>query len=443
MASLNSASQPCTLASLPLELLAQILSLLPSLVDLKAAVQATSIFHQAYLSDRKRILYVILHATLGNRVFVDAYAVQTTLHFQHLDYLARHDAVEHFVTFIHQRYPVLPTNTILQLPECSVEGLAGISSFFSSTIRPLLQNVFQMFLQKIPLGVEIDPISTLETRQIMRALYRFELWCSLHGAGSGTSPDYPLLLHAGPVNLLMNLFEVYEPWELEEIACIYTLLHKMYKGIFDDVRERFEEEDKALEEANKADAHERYFFPVRRSLHVATHQSTFPEPTYWQTLGIPREDWRNGALSKGLRWHLRVMRASDVFAKLRMILSEVAFLADETSLARALSWEAQTHRRQVQPSSRDGLEPPDLVRISDRLRVTELRQLLLLFGDGAEDKQPLGWVVVFRGKYCNWYGGVLPWELKCWGWVFWDSQRLEKTGMLEKLAGPWTGEPPW
>ncbi|KAK3305233.1 uncharacterized protein B0T15DRAFT_555182 [Chaetomium strumarium] len=481
MAPLKSAREPCTLASLPVELVSQILSLLPSLVDLKAAVQATSIFHQAYLSDRRRILYVALQATLGDSVFVDAYAVQTTSHFQNLAQVARQTAIEHFITFIHQRFPFLPRNTILQLPACSVEDLTGISGFFFSAIRPLLQKVPEMFLQVAPPGVVVDPVSTLETRRIMRALYRFELWCNLYGAGSDACPNYPPLPRGGPIGLLENFFEVYQPWEREEIACVYTMLFEMYEGIFDDVRLRFEEDDKALEEeeASKADVHEvvrhglggsaaykafcsrpgrekppadghppsvaeelryfsdhssRFFFPVRPTLHVTTQRITYPTPPNRDTLGVPQDHWRNGALAKGLKWHLRVMGSGDVYAKLRMILSEVAFLSDQNSLSQALSSNAQTERRKRDRTfSRYLLEPPNLL------------ELLSLFGADAEDEPPLAWFVVFRGRYCNWCGGVLPWGLKCWGWVFWDRQRLEKMAgwMLERLAGPCSGEGPY
>jgi hypothetical protein len=402
-----------------------------------------------------RTLYFVLYATLGDSVFVDAYAVQRTSHFPYLPSADRQPKAERFITSIH-RYHEESRNTILPLqsPECRVENLAAMSGFYFSTIRPLLQKVPEMFLQKTLPGMEIDPISTLETRRIMRALYRFELWCNLYGAGSDTSLNLPLPPPGGPVDILRNFSEVYEPWEIEEIDCIYTLLHEMYEGIFDEVRDRCDAEDqrKRRELGSGCDTlgavggwllreippggsgvfnyrSSDYFFPIRPELQVATL-------TTRSKLGAHRHGWRNGALAKGLKWHLRVMGASGVKAKLRMIMSEVAPSSGCSSLAHALSWKTQMRRRELHPSSRDGLEPPDLVGISGTLCEIELKKLLLIFGAGAEDKQPVGWDIVFRGKYCNYYGGVLRWELKCWGWVFWDGRRL-KTRLLEELAPPW------
>jgi hypothetical protein len=44
------------------------------------------------------------------------------------------------------------------------------------------------------------------------------------------------------------------------------------------------------------------------------------------------------------------------------------------------------------------------------------------------DAPPLGWVVLWRGEYSNWFGEVIPSSLQDWGYVFWDGRRLHMFG---------------
>ncbi|KAL2691237.1 hypothetical protein Neosp_001618 [[Neocosmospora] mangrovei] len=55
-------------------------------------------------------------------------------------------------------------------------------------------------------------LSRTERIRIMRALYRFQLWCNLFGR-SETGFD--------EVRILDMFFGLYEPWEVEEINSVY------------------------------------------------------------------------------------------------------------------------------------------------------------------------------------------------------------------------------
>ncbi|KAK4233133.1 hypothetical protein C8A03DRAFT_19727 [Achaetomium macrosporum] len=65
-----------------------------------------------------------------------------------------------------------------------------------------------------------------------------------------------------------------------------------------------------------------------------------------------------------------------------------------------------------------------------------MTSLTLLHGGDAENQPPLAWAILFRGMYCNWYEGMLTWELKQWGWVFWDGPRLNRTGAMDLVIWP-------
>jgi hypothetical protein len=74
---------PSRLETLPSELGSQILASLCHLDDLKAAVHASPVLYSQYRENRKTVLYNVLQTTLGNRILVDAYAVQTSAPLKH------------------------------------------------------------------------------------------------------------------------------------------------------------------------------------------------------------------------------------------------------------------------------------------------------------------------------------------------------------------------
>jgi hypothetical protein len=56
----------------------------------------------------------------------------------------------------------------------------------------------------------------------------------------------------------------------------------------------------------------------------------------------------------------------------------------------------------------------------------EARRERLAFSRDVEDGPPLSWVIYWRGRYSNYYGGNIQSSLQTWGHVFWDSKRLIK-----------------
>lgn len=54
---------------------------------------------------------------------------------------------------------------------------------------------------------------------------------------------------------------------------------------------------------------------------------------------------------------------------------------------------------------------------------------------------PLAWVILWRGRFVNVYGGYIPVPLKEYGWVVWDGCRLDSMGVREHIAGQWNAAP--
>lgn len=70
--------------------------------------------------------------------------------------------------------------------------------------------------------------------RIFRALYRFQLFCNLFGTGRYLSPRQ-LRLIFDAVDILDLFICVFEPWEVEEIFCVYAFAKFKYNKVFNDI----------------------------------------------------------------------------------------------------------------------------------------------------------------------------------------------------------------
>jgi hypothetical protein len=92
------------------------------------------------------------------------------------------------------------------------------------------------------------------------------------------------------------------------------------------------------------------------------------------------------------------------------------------SIESALAWNTQRMRRDLHPSDRDRAQSN---------------------GDGMpferdhEDRPPLAWVVLWRGRYSSWFGGRIPISVKRWGYVFWDCRRLNTSRGKDVVLRVW------
>ncbi|KAL9069540.1 MAG: hypothetical protein Q9161_005458 [Pseudevernia consocians] len=106
-----------------------------------------------------------------------------------------------------------------------------ILSQLQHAVRFAMKDFCKTTLSRDPLSGEkekdIKPLSTNEARRISRALYRFELFCRIFS-------------HAGfTVKIKLDCMEMchlflnqFPPWEVEEIACIRDYIIDRYAGLF-------------------------------------------------------------------------------------------------------------------------------------------------------------------------------------------------------------------
>jgi hypothetical protein len=229
--------QVATLEALPAELRRHVLSHVAEDLDgLRALVLASPVYYQQYLLDQKALLRLGLTATLGNSL-VDAYAVQTSarLYDAAADSPVVHVDAETIRLFIDNYVALLLSATPDTILEefCTEEDFMGMAAFYSSLARPLSVECATGLLQRLDASLKLGKLSATESMRLLRALYRWQLYCNLFGQGPDDGRrEVPKLEHGEELDLF---FCIFRPWEIEEIYCIYALLKNTYSDLLDTV----------------------------------------------------------------------------------------------------------------------------------------------------------------------------------------------------------------
>lgn len=235
----------CYLEKLPSEVRRHILYLL-RFEELRALIHASPVFHQQYILDRRSLLLKSLMPVPGN-VAVDACAAY---HSRWADYedLCTKEEVTHFLqSYQNRRCSTQPSNFAAKLTE---DQAASIVTFHLSVVKPLtrlyhgwaLANLTNQTEGKSEDQADDKPLTKTEETRLFRAFYRFQLCCNLFGTGR----HRPLLcyrLDFRSVDILASFFCLFEPWEVEEIVCIYTFAKAKYTEIFQKIRWDVHEEN--------------------------------------------------------------------------------------------------------------------------------------------------------------------------------------------------------
>ncbi|RMD41889.1 hypothetical protein DV735_g3231, partial [Chaetothyriales sp. CBS 134920] len=282
------------------------------------------------------------------------------------------------------------------------DEIVGMAAFFLSLIKPLARYYVTWALVNLhkteDSALHDEPFSGAEQTRVLRSLYRFQLCCNLFGMS-----HYENLRLTRPrftsVDLLTIFFCKFEPWEVEEIACIYAFAKEMYElplTVWEVHRE------KALNPSSDGS------FDLDDAMDMTNN-------------ALAQTGLRNGVLagivSRGLELLHTVFNITERTVLVSTMQKYVArkavfFLENE-----AFGQDAQMERRVQQRSSRDEKE--------------QHCHPLLFNGDFAPDgKQiypPLAWTLLWQGTYSNLFGSYVPDGIRRWGYVMWDAGRIERT----------------
>ncbi len=117
---------------------------------------------------------------------------------------------------------------------CTEKDLLAMAALYCSVARPVVRECAARFLERLePLG-EVRELSPTEEGRLLRALYRFQLYCNLFGPGLEgymfrTACKLWFEYH------LDMFFCLFKPWEIEEVWCIYVLFRGVYTNLVDTV----------------------------------------------------------------------------------------------------------------------------------------------------------------------------------------------------------------
>lgn len=113
---------------------------------------------------------------------------------------------------------------------------AAIAAFHFTIIEPLSER----FTVKT-LGILADetggppyhkPLSSTEEVRVIRAMYRFQLCCNLFHE---RRHQFMQPLDLGSIDVIKLYFCLFEPWEVEEVVCIYAFARDEFDRIFRDI----------------------------------------------------------------------------------------------------------------------------------------------------------------------------------------------------------------
>lgn len=205
----------------PAEIRRYLLSML-EYEGLKALVHASPVYHQQYLLDRQRLLCECLASILGGDT-TDAYAVYRS-GLVEFSTSRTEEEIAQFLEAYQGRRSTSSRRSFLKT--LTLDETISMVTFHCTIIKPLIQHYTCWALENLAKETEEvrynRSLSRTEETRLTRALYRFQLYCNLFGVGHCKSPTRRLEFRDDDIVRLY--LDVFEPWEVEEMACIFVFV---------------------------------------------------------------------------------------------------------------------------------------------------------------------------------------------------------------------------
>ena len=209
---------PTNLTSLPVELRAQVLDTIGSIENLKSAVTSIPSFRDAFHEYQSQILNAVLCDEIGSDLLPDAIMVER---------VARgcRDCQQSSLLNVHGIIMKLRDDKD-GMSQCTMEPRLAIALSRRHRYIEALSNVFmQQCIERMTnlFGTRVAPPTATERLRILRAFYRFEMFWLLFLADEAIGDD----LSEDEVKLLRSFFDLFAPWENEELECVNTFLYQI------------------------------------------------------------------------------------------------------------------------------------------------------------------------------------------------------------------------
>ncbi|POS68905.1 hypothetical protein DHEL01_v212700 [Diaporthe helianthi] len=457
MSDANEEQQPSSLESLPVEIRIRILENMPDLKTLGSLIHASPVYFAQYRFNRKSLLCRCLQQDLGREVLVEAYAAFNSRSSKIGPRTVPNRNVTDFVDLYGAwRYSSDPA---IMLKSMSLSDVRWLTWFHTLTVKPLATQLStwastnlesaaakateeQRMQAKSASSKETPTCNTwpggfsvTEQRRILRAFYRFEIFCHLF-----SGEQHQSFRHDDIARIFLSQFE---SWEIEEMGCVYTWIKQRYGEIVAEI---------------KWDLHP-------NNPKFATDPNFGFEPEGAFTLDRDDDEYMNGTIGRGgLRLALHMFKTKD-HDKLVDLMGKYLKRSQEYFFGDCMQDVSQADRR------------GDDNGFNDRDRAEQRGEPMPFTGDGnvstfcsdnislditttsgstphpANTKEsarevaavvssisapPLAWVLMWDGKYCNLYGDYVPDDFRRWGYILWDERRWNSIeGALGLLIRLW------
>lgn len=227
-----------TLEGLPAELRTALLLNMPDLTTLSRLVHASPVFHAQYLLECKSILFRALLKETTDDVFVDVYAAFRSHPSRIGPPVGPNTNVTGFLgLYLAWRSPCATDKLTPDM--YSFEEIRWMAWFHQSTVNPLATHFISWALANFrpgpvqssaqPVG-RAEALTRTERARVMRAIYRFEVFCHLF-----CDSHYESFIGMDINELFFSGLSL-EPWEAEEVCSIYTFVKEKYEAVVEDVK---------------------------------------------------------------------------------------------------------------------------------------------------------------------------------------------------------------
>ncbi|KAK8118139.1 uncharacterized protein PG998_006420 [Apiospora kogelbergensis] len=423
---------------LPAELRCLLLRSVPDLATLQSFVRSSPVMHAQYREDRNSILRSCLSREMHG-YGTDAYANAMSRACEPGSPRSNRE-IAGFLDIYKSASPP-------GIDSISPDGLCWLAAFHTTVALPLarryarwsLANLWKASYSPKDVGVcvneEMHGLSKGEEVRIMKAIYRHEAYNHLFGQhedqrdGSFTSYD----IHG-------VFFCKFEPWESEAIGCIDVFLRQQYSDMFDRINNRTDAttpDQASVQKRENGATSKPIINPGFNGLNpagfakMAESLATLHHIDRIIARGLKSSAWllqidNHAKLSSAMQDHLEQL-GRDVGSK-------------DDPMRLALGTNAQQFRRMVRSADpRDEAE----ARRDPIAFLGDYDENTVSPGEGAEveERPPIAWVRLWKGRYSHLYGDYVPLPVRKWGYVMWDERRWADLGALDLVAKQWKKTP--
>ncbi|RBR21893.1 uncharacterized protein FIESC28_04736 [Fusarium coffeatum] len=412
----NNASSMC-LEELPYDVRHLILFLVPTIADLLALVRASPVFYRDYAIEPEKWLYHCLGLELGHTI-IDAISVHLANTFasrQHhvLDETQRTlEDMRHFIsTYLSRVLSPIDHNSAL----ADKADIVSIVAFHCTVVMPLVSR-FMEWTQGNFEGLSLSGgLSHTEMKRILRGFYRYQLFCKVFGVKG--RPEQHIQPYVSEDEKLELFLGIYEPWETEEVLCVYDFVNDEYDRLLENTWWDVVLIEPRLSPGMSIDE-------VNLAKFLESHASQRDASQRVQNDCLKaqsREIYKTGLGSLGLIVLVDMFNAADHETLVSLVAQHIELLWDPW-IEETVSTQCQARRRNWVFSARDR---------------AELERAPMPFTGDSEGSPPLAWVTIWKGTSSNRFGQWIPRLFREWGYVMWDSGRMITAGGIAALEEKW------